>query len=71
MAKKSDDSSVKPENFNTTGTSKWEKDDSPRSYQEWDNDKLIAVIQSLTSGLELGRGALSALKGEAKPSNSI
>ena len=65
MAEKSDidDSSVKPENFNTTD-SKWEKDDSPQSYQEWDNDKLIAIIQSLTSGLELGRGALSALKGK-------
>ena len=61
MAKKEDDSSL---NFNTPdGKDKLAKEDSHQSYQEWDHDKFMAIVESLTSECGLGEEVFLALKG--------
>lgn len=69
MAKKVDDSSL---NFNAPdGKDKLTKDGSHQSYQEWDHDKFMAIVESLTAGYGLGEGVLPALRGKVSCSTSL
>ena len=65
MAKKEDDSSLK-DNLSSAfgGKDKYEKDGGGHeSYREWDNEKLMATVRSLTFPA-VGEETMDALKGE-------